>query len=230
MSKDGLRGICKICCSLARKERLRKIKELTPIKIPPDTKICPNCGVEKHVTEFRKRADRPRGVGYHCKECACNKSKNYYQLNTDDRRECAWEYRKLNGDKVREAFRRWRLENPKYIKEWQKKSYDTNPNFHIRCILRSRLRGAINRAGGEKDISAIELLGCPVWHLLAHFDFLFKPGMTRDNHGSVWEIDHIRPCASFDLTQPEEQKACFHWTNLQPLFIEENRRKGCSYG
>jgi hypothetical protein len=57
----------------------------------------------------------------------------------------------------------------------------------------------------------------------------FRPGMTWENYGPVWHIDHIRPCASFDSTDPEQQKICFHWMNLQPLFAAENCAKKDKY-
>ena len=49
--------------------------------------------------------------------------------------------------------------------------------------------------------------------------------MTWQNYGDGWHIDHIHPCAAFDLTDPEQQKACFHWSNLQPLWAIDNFRK-----
>ena len=48
--------------------------------------------------------------------------------------------------------------------------------------------------------------------------------MSWNNYGK-WHVDHIRPCIDFDLSKPEEQQKCFHYTNLQPLWAEENMRK-----
>ena len=52
----------------------------------------------------------------------------------------------------------------------------------------------------------------------------FLPGMTWDNHGE-WHIDHIRPCASFDFSDPQQQKECSHYSNLQPLWAKDNLSK-----
>jgi hypothetical protein len=48
--------------------------------------------------------------------------------------------------------------------------------------------------------------------------------MTWNNHGK-WHIDHIIPCCAFDLADPEQRKRCFHYTNLQPLWAQQNFRK-----
>ena len=71
----------------------------------------------------------------------------------------------------------------------------------------------------------MELTGCSKNDLLKHLESKFTEGMTFENYGE-WHIDHIRPCASFNLEDPEEQKKCFHWTNLQPLWALDNIRKG----
>jgi DNA/RNA endonuclease G (NUC1) len=73
-----------------------------------------------------------------------------------------------------------------------------------------------------------ELIGCSPSELKQYIEKQFKLGMTWENyklHG--WEVDHIVPCDSFDLTNVEEQKKCFHYTNLQPLWMRENRQKSC---
>jgi hypothetical protein len=71
-------------------------------------------------------------------------------------------------------------------------------------------------------------LGCSKQDFILYFQAKFKEGMTWENHGE-WHIDHIKPCASFNLLDEEEQKKCFHYTNLQPLWASENLSKGSKY-
>jgi hypothetical protein len=99
------------------------------------------------------------------------------------------------------------------------------PSFRMSLVLRNRLWSAIRGGRGRKHSSASVLVGCTWNHLRTHLESQFAPGMTWENYGQ-WHIDHIRPCASFDLTDPEQQKECFHYTNLQPLWALENMKKG----
>jgi hypothetical protein len=79
--------------------------------------------------------------------------------------------------------------------------------------------------GCKKSSKTLDLLGCSLDFLKAWFEYQFEPDMTFENHGSVWHIDHVTPCASFDMTDEEQQKICFHWKNLQPLYGDENLSK-----
>ena len=111
----------------------------------------------------------------------------------------------------------------------EKRRRETDPNYKIKRLLRSRVKAAIKGAATKKYASTMELLGCTVEEVRRHIESLWKPGMTWGNHGQYgWHIDHIRPCASFDLTDPAQQRQCFHWSNLQPLWAEENLRKSSS--
>ena len=76
-----------------------------------------------------------------------------------------------------------------------------------------------------KYFKTTNLIGCTVEQLKQHLESHFKVGMFWSNYGK-WHIDHIKPCASFDLSKESEQKKCFHYTNLQPLWAKENREKG----
>lgn len=79
----------------------------------------------------------------------------------------------------------------------------------------------------------LDLLGCSIVELRESLEALFKPGMTWENYGfgaGKWNVDHIKPCALFDLSDPEQQRLCFHHTNLQPLWHFDNLKKSASFG
>ena len=101
----------------------------------------------------------------------------------------------------------------------------TDPNFKILTILRGRIKDVLK--GHSKSDSTINILGCTIEELWIYLESKFTEGMTRQNHGK-WHVDHIIPCASFDLTKPEQQVKCFHYTNLQPLWALDNLKKGKS--
>ena len=81
---------------------------------------------------------------------------------------------------------------------------------------------------GKRIISTWELVGCDYETLKQHIEKKWLPNMSWDNYGfgdNKWHIDHILPCSSFDLTLDEQQKKCFHYTNLQPLWQFDNLSK-----
>jgi hypothetical protein len=97
-----------------------------------------------------------------------------------------------------------------------------NLNGWLSLKLRNRLIEALVK--NRKSAKSAELLGCTIQELKVHLESQFTDGMTWENRGQ-WHIDHIRPCASFDLSKPEEQRACFHFTNLQPKWRQHNQAK-----
>ncbi len=122
--------------------------------------------------------------------------------------------------------RRWLASRPGYRSERRK----NDPNFRIADTIRSRVRQALFARGARKSTSTIGLLGCSIAKLRLHLERKFLPGMTWRNYGygdDKWHIDHVRPIASFrDLADPAQQRCCFHYSNLQPLWQPDNLRKG----
>ena len=125
--------------------------------------------------------------------------------------------------KIPEVKQRYRL----YNNEYEKKRKRVDINFRLRKYLSSRLRAVLK--GRVKESGILSLIGCSLDHLRLHIQSQFNEGMNWQNHGK-WHIDHIRPCASFDLQSVEEQKKCFNYKNLQPLWAYENKSKGDKYG
>ena len=99
---------------------------------------------------------------------------------------------------------------------------DSLLNITMRC--RSRLYRMLADNGQYKQYKTFDLIGCTPQQLKEHLELRFVNGMSWDNR-SKWHIDHIKPCASFDLSKIEEQQKCFHYSNLQPLWAEDNLKK-----
>ena len=114
--------------------------------------------------------------------------------------------------------------NNEIKKKYAKKKYHTDPLYKMGICLRNRLNHALN--GELKADNTMKLIGCSVEFFKEYLEKQFKSGMTWKNHTiRGWHIDHIIPCNSFDLSDFEQQKKCFHYTNMQPLWSDENIKK-----
>lgn len=90
-------------------------------------------------------------------------------------------------------------------------------------VCQRRIAHALH-GGNVKSARTLNLLGCPISVLKTHLESKFQPDMSWENYGQ-WHVDHRRPCASFDLSDPAQQRECFHYSNLQPLWALDNLRK-----
>ena len=112
--------------------------------------------------------------------------------------------------------------------DYQKDKQQNDVGFRIRMTLTSRIKEAVKNAKTEKCDKSVSLLGCSIEQVRTHLEKQFSEGMTWENHGE-WHIDHIKPCVAFDLSKEEEQRECFHYSNLQPLWAKDNIRKGATW-
>jgi len=151
------------------------------------------------------------------------------------------EHYDANKAKIIARSAKWNKENPEAYKaavkiyfkhskakrsanatNWARKQLATNPDFKLRQYLRNRFRNALK--SNSKKSSVLNLIGCSIEELRNHLASKFTEGMNWENYGK-WHVDHILPCASFDLSKPEEQAKCFHYSNLQPLWELDNKHK-----
>jgi hypothetical protein len=154
--------------------------------------------------------------------------KEYYQKNKEKVNLTNQIWREKNNEKYKNNAKKYYQKNKekiiKNILKRRKERIKTDLNFKLLVNLRRRILHALK--GNIKTSNTVKLLGVDnVEKVWKHLEKSFKSGMTRENHGK-WHIDHIIPCISFDLTKPEEQAKCFHYTNLQPLWASENLAKG----
>lgn len=130
--------------------------------------------------------------------------------------------------KVRPETRAWKKANREKVRKYANRKFREDGNHRLAALMGGRIRKALkrNRKAARKQV----LLGCSIKGLRAHLESLFQPGMSWDNYGHAgWHVDHIRPCASFDLIDPEQQRCCFHFTNLQPLWAKDNFQKNAKW-
>lgn len=144
-------------------------------------------------------------------------------------------YMELKRTDYRLAYRRRKKALLKYKKEYrqrtdvkaahaarQREKCQTDPGFRVRKRLSKRLSELIGGMGGG---SILQYVGCTQDELRCHIESQFKRGMTWENYGTHWHIDHIIPCAAFDHTDRNQVLQCWHWSNLRPLEAKKNIAK-----
>lgn len=178
-------------------------------------------------------ANREKLLAYHKAWSTANPDKRMAWRNRDIPAaiaKCkAWKQdNKARVDSTRKA---WKLTNQDLVRitrraYWAKR-YATDPLFRLQHLLRGRFKLAVSKESRRGN--CLKLIGMELQEYKIFLQGQFRDGMTWENQGTIWEIDHIRPCASFDLTCPEQQAECFAWHNTQPLLCNENRSKGATY-
>jgi len=213
---------------------IRKPKRKHTFENGIEGKICRKCKEWKPLAEYYVSDNYVDGYRSKCRVCTIITSSQNYKENFENQRPRRLAY---NKTPERRAAKRKSAKTPEgkaYQREHYRERYKNDSEYRVRMNLRSRVYIALKKGRGEKSVHTLDLLDCTITKFKLHLQSQFKPGMTWQNYGRIegidtWEVDHIRPCASFDLTDPQQQKECFHYTNLQPLWASENRCKSDSW-
>ena len=219
-----------------------------------EKKICSKCKIEKEVCEFNKRKYRKSKYTSHCKSCLRERAKLYREKNDSVIKENKKKYYENNKEKLNENTREWYEKNSEkalqqkkeyYIKNrdlvlersklWIKNNRDKvnnyiqnkkkeNPLFRMELNLRSRMKQFLTQKNITKKNKTFEIIGVDVNELKHFIEEQFIDGMSWENYGIYgWHIDHKIPLCS--AKNEDELLKLFHYTNLQPLWAEDNLKK-----
>ena len=228
--KFGLSSDCKVC----RKKIVKDYKEKNPDKV----KQSKQREYVKNIEKYRNRNKKWKNentkymVNYlkiyynKNKEQLLEKQKKYYKSNKDNILKKSQEYVKNNYEKISKSQKKhrdkYKEKLQKYINQYKKKRRQTDIIFKLRENLSHRTREIFKYFNTEKKDKTFEIVGCTPVFLKMHLENQFIDGMGWDNRGE-WHIDHIIPLSSAK-TEDEIYKLC-HYTNLQPLWAEDNLKK-----
>lgn len=214
--------------------------------------ICARCKVDRSVLTFYVRPDG--STRKPCSVCILAKNAEYRASHREEIREQKRRANEINPEVNRARVRAWQKANPERVNACQRRLRRTpeaaakrhlhylenrariniaNTKRHLarlktdpeyRFLTRTRTRVYQALSGFRKGAKTVELLGAPIRDVRDYIASKFKPGMRWDNWGE-WHIDHEKPCNTFDLSDPDQQKICFHYTNLRPLWKADNLQR-----
>ena len=252
-AKYGYKPHCKECCAFQRKlrkeygcvpkiYRIRYIKNEW-LKETINASVCSKCKKLKKFSKFNKHSDKKDGLDSWCKTCT-NTDKNrkqkaiqYYNKNLKKYPSRPWSFYKTctECNKSKTIYKYSKSKYGKYgrlakckvcmrpkYNEYQKRRRNNDINYKIENYIRTRIWHVLSNE--VKSSTAFKYLSCSMQELKKHLKDQFEEGMSWDNYGE-WHLDHIIPCAAFDLSCEYQQAVCFHYTNLQPLWAEDNLNK-----
>lgn len=203
------------------------------------SRYCKECLSEEGKLNYLKNKDK-KGDYYKIN------SKRYRENNPEKCKEYDLEYYINNISRRKEYDKKYKFENKDKIKLYDENNIDKKREYHrayaedkrnndinyrIRMLIGVRINKELNEINSKKTKSTIYYLGCNIDEYVLYLESKFNNIMSWDNYGKdkYWEIDHIIPICKFDLSNEDEIKKCFHYTNTQPLTITENRIKSGKY-
>jgi len=197
-----------------------------------EKKICSKCNIEKDVCEYYRNNKNPNIYRGQCKKCMNIYSFTNYRNNVEDISEKNKKFRKENPEINKEKCRIFREKNPEAFKKWLEKNkehrkkyinnYNRDPKNKIKNSLRSRINELMNKK--YNNPRTLNLVGCDYEFLMGYIESKFTKNMSWDNYGYYgWHLDHIKPLSK--AKTEKEIYELYHYTNLQPLWAEDNLRK-----
>jgi hypothetical protein len=211
--KDGKENKCKECFKVYLSDKKDKVQESQKKwrEKNPD-----------YMKEYNKSDKR--------KEYA----KNYYIKNVEKISYYSKIQRLKDPNLFKERRRNYVINNREkvleYHREWKTTKRKDDILYKLKENTSRRIRYELHTLiKGKKTKRTYEYLGCSIEELQTHLESKFDTTMSWDNYGTIWHIDHIIPCAAWNLEDDFENMCCWNFRNLQPLLSHLNQSKRDKY-
>lgn len=181
-------------------------------------KKCTKCRKTQPLSEFYKNGKYRNNS---CRLCYNTYMRKLNKTSRSIKRRREYSSRPEVKKRNRESAKK--PERIKITRERINNKLRNDPKFKLTYTLRRRLHHMLKLLNIAKSDRTLHLVGCEIDYLLYYIQNQFKRGMNWDNHSyEGWHLDHIIPCSYFDLRKSKEQRKCFHYTNLRPLWSRDN--------
>ena len=181
-----------------RQRYYKKRDKMKKIKLEVDLtkmKQCSICKIEKTLDNYHLAKNKGT-IRAMCKSCSSIKRKEYYKKH--------------------------RKEIIKQTNKYKVERMKKDSAFKLKLKLRNRLYSAFKSQGLYKKERTIQYLGCKLLFFKEWIEYMLYDGMTIDNYGKYWHLDHVIPCTSFNLENKDESYKCFNWRNIRPYLAHKN--------
>ena len=222
----------------------------------PNSRKCKTCKEDKpfSVDFFYISKNHRYGLSTECRECTKEKSRNWSRINKNLKAETDKKYAQKNKASISEYQKKYRANNKERSSAYMKKYADENKEklkvsrreynskievkkrrsenhinrvkydkkYKLMCNVRSAVSDALSKQSG-----ALRFLDYSIEELARHLERQFSEGMTWDNYGRLWHVDHILPSSSFHFERADDPdfKFCWALSNLRPLWAKDNLKK-----
>lgn len=189
------------------------------------TKECFRCLQVQPIEQYNKKTAEKDGLNRYCKGCMNAETKEYYERTKEKRADYYKQHRIENKEYYNTYSNKHYHTKKELYREWNRNKYATDINFKLKHITSARIHEGLKRYQTKKQSRTIDYLGCSIEEYYIYLQQKFDKNMSWDNHGSYWEIDHIKPIDSFDLQDESQMYECFNFNNTQPMEKYKNRLK-----
>jgi len=182
---------------------------------------------EYRTSHIQKRREVDNVYSENNRDKCAARAKAWYKENTDKAKTSRCEWYHNNKAHVVITRTAWYEENADKMKDYHnsynKQRYAENIQYRVKSVINARLRSCVR----NRTMKTLAYLGCSIPLFIKWIEYQFDQTMNWENMGTYWQMDHVKPCASFNFENESEIYECYNWSNIRPLSGRENSSKGC---